>query len=156
LNCAQDRLSPGQIASEKEAIEDLLEKLFAAYGVGDKEGVLSAFSPSAELVVFGTDAREVFHSIDEFGQQLDRDFQVYGSMQIGEFENLSIRISTSGDLAVAVLEAPVTMDFEGAYYDFYMRTSRTLVKENGAWLIVQSISAIAMEGQSSEELMKQD
>jgi ketosteroid isomerase-like protein len=154
-SCNQDEMSSKQLASEKNAIEDQIQKLLSGYSAKDIEAVKSVFSASDELIVFGTDAREVFRSLSDWEEQLNNDFQLFESAKFGALQNLSIQISKSGDLAVAFFEAPAEMIFEGQTYPSFFRSARTFKKENDSWLIVQSLSATASEGQSSAELVKQ-
>ena len=105
-SCDQVGMSPEQLASEKSAIEDQIQKLLSGYSEKDIEAIISVFSKS-------------------------------------------------GDLAVAVFEAPAEMVFDGQTYQSFFRSARTFEKENDSWLIVQSLSATASEGQSSAELVDQ-
>jgi ketosteroid isomerase-like protein len=153
--CNQDEMSSEQLASEKNAIEGQIQKLLSGYSAKDVEAVISVFSKSDELIVFGTDAKEIFRSLSEFEDQLNNDFQLFESVKFGVVQNLSIQISKSGDLAVAVFEAPAEMVFDGQINKSFFRSARTWKKENDSWLIVQSLSATASEGRSSAELIEQ-
>ena len=86
---------------------------------------------------------------------MKNDFKIYEGVTFGELQNLSIQISGSSDLAVAFIEAPVKMNFGEEQYDLWYRSARTFRKENGTWLIVQSLSSTASLGQSSSELVEQ-
>lgn len=154
--CNHYEMSPEQLISEKSAIEDQLQKLFSGYSERNAEAVISVFSGSDDLIVFGTDAKEVFRSLSAFEMQLKNDFQLFESVKFGELQNLSIQVSNSGDLAVAVFEAPIEMIFDGQTYQSFFRSTRTFIKENDTWLIVQSLSSTASEGQSSAELVEQN
>ena len=71
-SCDQVGMSPEQLASEKSAIEDQIQKLLSGYSEKDIEAIISVFSKS-------------------------------------------------GDLAVAVFEAPAEMVFDGQTYQSFFR-----------------------------------
>lgn len=154
-SCNRYELNPEQLVVEKHSIENQIQKILSGYSEKDYEAVLGVFSESDELIVFGTDVNEIFRSKSEFKEQLKNDFQLFESVKFGELQNLSIRISKSGDLAVAVFEAPAEMEFDGLIFHTFFRSARTFIKENGSWLLVQSLSATPSEGESSAELVEE-
>ncbi|MHA1372143.1 MAG: nuclear transport factor 2 family protein [Promethearchaeota archaeon] len=155
VSCGQQKMTSEQIDMEKKTIESLIAKINNGYESKDIESVTNMFSKSDELIVFGTDSAEVIKSIIEWKTQVKNDFQLIESVKFGDLRNLSIQISTSGDLAAAVYEVPVDMVFAGQSSHVLIRFANTWKKENGEWRIIQWLASIASKGQSSAEILEQ-
>jgi hypothetical protein len=139
--------------SAKNQIRIRIERLLAAYEGKEMNSLVKMLSTSKEFFYFGSDIAEVNQSTTDFQNQIDQDWKLFDNIDFGEIRNLSIRISSSADLAAAVYEVPVTADIKGVQTKFMMRMSLIFVNENGLWQLVQGMSSIPSVGESSVELI---
>lgn len=152
--CKSEKLTSEQIDTEKTKIKTRIETFLISYEKKDINTIISMLSSSKDFNFLGSDVSEINKNKADFQNQLDQDWKLFESVDFGEIRNLSIRISECGDLAVAVLDAPMTVIVKGNQSKFIFRLSLTFVKENGLWQIVQGLGSIPSVGESSVELIQ--
>jgi ketosteroid isomerase-like protein len=151
--CNENNSPDNQNNSAKNQIRTRIERFLAAYESKDMNALVKMLSTSKEFLYFGSDIAEVNQSTADFQNQIDQDWKLFDKISFGEIRNLSIRISSAGDLAAAVYEIPVAADINGIQTKFMMRMSQIFLNENGLWQLVQGMSSIPSVGESAVELI---
>lgn len=152
--CKNEKFTAEQLKSEKEKLKTRIESFLVSYSEKDLNKVLAMLSNSNEFHFSGSDISEINISKSEFQNQLMNDWKLFDSIRLGELSNYSFRISSCGDLAVAVFDTPATVFIKGIQSKFFLRMSLTFINENGLWQISQGLSTMPSVGESSVELTK--
>ncbi len=151
--CGPSKLSPADIASEKQAIESLVNDFWKAYDTKDLAATTKVFSNSGELMFFGTDSAEVIRNIAEWESQAKNDWELFQSVKFGQMKNVSTVVSSDGELGSIVCEMPADLTIGGEQTHVLFRFAGTMRKEQAEWRLVQGMVAMATVGQSSAELV---
>jgi ketosteroid isomerase-like protein len=152
--CNNPSLTADQKNNEKEKIKTRIESYISAYEKKDMKGVISMLSSSSSFLFYGSDVAEKNYNLSDFQVQLEQDWNLFDSIDFGELRNFSIIISDNGDLAVAIYEAPVTLNIRNAVSKITLRMTNTFTKENSVWQLVQGMASIPSVGESSAELIQ--
>jgi hypothetical protein len=113
-------------------------------------GMLTA---SPDFIFFGSDAAEVIRGRHAWEDLMQNDWQLFEKTKFGDPGYLAIQISDDGNLASAVYEVPDVSLVKGRKVESLDRFAITMRKENGAWRIVQGITAVATAGESSADMV---
>jgi ketosteroid isomerase-like protein len=151
--CGPRKLSPGEVATEKKAIETLLSDFWKAYESKDISAASKFYSRSSDLMVFGSDSAEVMTSLTQWETQIKNDWELFQTVKIGEMRNIGVLVSDDGMLGSIVCEFPADMIVGGQSNHFLFRLAGAVRKENGQWHFVQGMMAVPTVGQSSAELV---
>jgi hypothetical protein len=154
IGCKSEKLTSDEIKAEKDKVMIRIESFLVSYANKDMNKILGMLSSSEEFHFLGSDVAEIHNSKADFQNQLDQDWKLFESVHFGEIRNLSIKISSCGDLAVAVFDAPMTVTVKGNQSKFFLRMSITFLKENGLWQMVQGLGSMPSVGESSVELIQ--
>ena len=125
---------------------------FNAYQAKDLAAARKPFTSSGELLFFGTDSAEVVRTPGEWETQMKNDWELFQSVKFGEMRNVSVVVSSDGELGSILCETPADITMGGQQSHFLFRFDGTVRKETGEWRFVQGMIAIATVGQSSAEL----
>lgn len=119
-----------------------------AYARGDKAAVLSQLDPS--IVMYGSDAAELFRGPDAVAGLLDLDQKLWGgSATIGEIKDLTV--TEGSDLRVATFHAPFSV---GGRPPLPVRFTMVWKRSPDGWRLVHSTNTVPTTGQSAEALLK--
>jgi len=151
--CGPAKMSPGDIDTQKKAIESLASGFWKAYEAKDLPVVTKLFTTSGDLLFYGTDSAEVIKTIPEWETQAKADWELFQSVKFGAMRNVSTILSDDGSLGAIVCEVPADITSGGHQEHSLFRTSMTLRKESGEWKLVSGMVAVATVGQSSVELV---
>jgi len=155
FSCAPKKLTQGDIAREKKAIESVAVNYCKLVAAKNTDAVLSLFTNSPEFMLLGTDAAEVFKSKAQLKSHLEVDWQLLDVTKVGDLQNVSILISKDDELASMLYEVPWDMNIAGQTMSALVRFAMTMVKENNEWRIIQLLGQMATVGQSSEDMLEQ-
>jgi ketosteroid isomerase-like protein len=153
--CGPKKLTQEDIIKEKKAVESVALSYNKLVAAKNTEAILNLFSNSSELNGIGTDSAEVFKNKGQIKSHLEVDWQLFDVSKVGDLRNVSILISTDGELASMLYEIPWDMNFAGQQMHVIVRFAMTMTKEDGEWHIIQFLGQIATVGQSSEDLLAQ-
>lgn len=151
--CGPATLSPGEIATEKKAIESVVSGFWKAYESRDAAAVLKSITSNSDLLFFGTDSAEVIRSKAQWETQVKNDWELFQTLKVGDPRNLSTLLSDDGRLGSIVCEIPVQMTVGGQESHSLFRFAATLQKESGEWRFVSGMAAVATVGQASADLV---
>lgn len=152
--CKSEKLTSHQRKSENSKIKTRIESFLVSYSKKDLSAILPMLSASNDFHFLGSDVSEINRSKSDFQNQLINDWKLFDSVHFGEINNLSMRISDCGDLAVTVFDAPMTVIVRGNQSKIFFRMSMTFIKENGLWQMVQGLASVPSIGESSIELIQ--
>lgn len=153
--CGPKKLTQEDIIKEKKAVESVALSYNKLVAAKNTEAILNLFSNSSEHIFIGTDSAEVFKNKDQLKSHLEVDWQLLDVSKVGDLRNVSILISTDGQLASMLYEIPWDMNFAGQQMHVIVRFAMTMTKESNEWHIIQGLAQIATVGQSSEDLLAQ-
>ena len=134
-------LTPKEIASEKQAILDVLDAYNKASEQKDFAGILPTLAE--DVVFFGTDSGEVVKNLNEFKEKITRQFQEVDEMHYGKMTDVSLQVDPYGNLASIIYGQPLTVVRNSNIENLFVRVARTLRKEDGRWLISSGIIGVA-------------
>ena len=140
------KMSPQDLANEKLVVQATATRFWKAYEQKD-------YATAGELTFFGTDSAEVIKSLAQWEALMKNDWELFDSTHFGDPQNVSIQVSSHGELASLVYEVPDVSLVEGKQVESLDRFAMTLIKENGEWRIIQGMTAVATVGQSSADLV---
>jgi len=123
------------------------------YEAKDLAAVTRAYTPSGELLFFGTDSAEIIKSVGQWENQAKNDWELSQRVKFGAMKNVSTLVSGNGELGSIVCELPADMTIGGQQSHALFRYAGTVKKEKGEWRLVHGIVAIATVGQSSAEVV---
>jgi len=147
------KMSSQDLANEKLVVQATVTKFWKAYEQKDLATITKLLSTSGELTFFGTDSAEVIKSLAQWEALMKNDWKLFDSTHFGDPQNVSIQLSSHGELASLVYEVPDVSLVEGKQVESLDRFAMTLIKENGEWRIIQGMTAVATVGQSSADLV---
>jgi ketosteroid isomerase-like protein len=153
-SCAPNKLTQGDIAREKKAIESVAIDYCKLVAAKNSDAVLSLFTNSPDFMLLGTDAAEVFKSKAQLKSHLEVDWQLLDVTKVGDLQNVSILMSKDGGLASMLYEVPWDMNMAGQTVHALVRFAMTMAKENNEWHIIQLLGQMATVGQSSEDMLE--
>lgn len=134
--------------SVQTALHERVDELLRRYAANDQEGVVAMLDPQ-HIAIYGSDASEVVHSVDELRQLMRNDFALWGTASFGAVQDFDFR--TDGTLATTFFSVPFT---PGPMQPVQVRFSMTWRNVGGQWLLTQSANAVPTVGQSAADLLK--
>lgn len=122
------------ITTEKE-IKGILDEFVESYAEKNLERVMSIIAPDADVVMYGTGAKEKCIGSKEIRAQFERDWS--------QIENPALKynwtlISSAGNVAWAAIDAVLYAKIDGKNQSFPLRITKVLEKRENKWLIVQA------------------
>jgi ketosteroid isomerase-like protein len=144
FSCGLQRMTSNQIDLEKKKIESLIIQMNNGVASKDIEVVSNTISKSDEFIGFGTDSTEAIKSYSEWKELMKNSFPQYESAKFSELRNLSIQISSTGDMASAIYE--VQAEYVCADHSSFIlyRFANTWRKENGEWKVIHWLASLAL------------
>jgi ketosteroid isomerase-like protein len=139
--------------SEQTVLCSCIQELLSAYARKDLAGVLAMFSPTDDVVVFGSDVSEVCASHQAIERLLGYDFQLWDSANFGEPYNLFLQLCEH--LATAFFDATLTTRAQGQQRQFVIRFATIWRRAGQSWQLLQSLNTVPSIGQSAEGLVQQ-
>lgn len=137
---ASDDLTPEEIAREKEAVVQVIKTYNEAMQKKNFAGIVPTLSE--DVIFYGTDSSEIIKSLSEYKQKLTQQFNSYDQMIYGDMVNVEIFMDKRGTLASIIYGIPTTLNKGGQSERLFLRTSRTLKKEQGNWHIISGVVGI--------------
>jgi hypothetical protein len=134
--------------SAQAAVHERVDELLRRYAANDEDGVAAMLDPQ-HIAIYGSDASEVVHSVDELRQLMRNDFALWGTASFGAIQDFDFR--TDGTLATTFFSVPFT---PGPMQPLQVRFSMTWRNVDGQWLLTQSANAVPTVGQSAADLLK--
>ena len=134
--------------SAQAAVHERVDELLRRYAANDEDGVAAMLDPR-HIAIYGSDASEVVHSVDELRQLMRNDFALWGTASFGAIQDFDFR--TDGTLATTFFSVPFT---PGPMQPLQVRFSMTWRNVDGQWLLTQSANAVPTVGQSAADLLK--
>ena len=134
-----------------DALRPQVRKLLGLYAQKDVEGVLGLLD-SREVLVLGSDVKEVSTTSAEVAAMLHDDYMLWQSANFGEPNFLNCR--TAAGLASAAFDVPFAMRLAGGqattvtvrFMTVWRRDSR------GTWRLTQSMNSTPSVGGSAREI----
>ena len=77
---------PGEIVTEKKAIESVVSGFWKAYESRDAAAVLKSITSNSDLLFFGTDSAEVIRSKAQWETQVKNDWELFQTLKVGDPE----------------------------------------------------------------------
>jgi ketosteroid isomerase-like protein len=151
--CSPRKMSTEEIATQKKAIETLVSNFMKAYEAKDLTALTKVFTPSDDLMFFGTDSAEVIRTLAQWESQAKNDWELFQTVKFGDFKNVATVVSDDGTLGSLVCEVPADVVVGGQPSHNLFRFACVARKENGEWRMVQGMIAMATVGQSSAEMV---
>jgi ketosteroid isomerase-like protein len=151
--CGPRKMPPGDIVTEKKAIESLVSNFWKAFESKNLAALTKLYTTSGDLMFFGTDSAEVIRTIAQWEAQVKNDWEMFQTVKFGELKNISTIVANDGELGSIVCETPVDMTVGGQQSHSLFRFAGTLRRENGEWRFVHGMVAMATVGQSSAEIV---
>jgi len=141
------------IDRDKADVVATLIRFWQAYERKDLATMSAMLTTSSDFIFFGSDAAEVTSTRRDWENLMRNDWQLFETIKFGEPRNVAIQISDDGKLASAVYEVPDISLVEGKSIESLDRFALTMRKESGTWRIVQGMTAVATQGESSSEIV---
>ena len=127
------------------AVMNALNKFMESYQKRDIEGVMSAFSPDDDQVMFGTGADEKRIGRDQIKAQFERD---WAQTETLNFNFTWLPISAAGPVAWVAAEGLGQGKAGGQEFAFPFRMTAVLEQRGNEWLMVQSHLSLPAPGQT--------
>ncbi len=122
-----------------------------AYARGDRQRVLALIDRAA-IVVYGSDAAEVFRGAADVESMLSNDLRLWGgTAQIGPMDHVTV-IETK-NLTSLFFDAPFSA---GGRPPLPVRFAMVWRRSGKKWLLVQSSNVVPTQGQSAAQLLQGD
>ncbi len=122
-------------SSTKEAIKVVLDKFVKSYAEQDLEKVMTIIAPDANVVFYGTGAKEKCVGPEEIRAQFEKDWSQIEDPAL-EY-NLTL-ISSAGNVAWVAIDAVLRATIEDKNLSFPLRITKVLEKRGNEWLIVHA------------------
>lgn len=122
------------ITTEK-AIKAVLDEFVESYAEQDLERAMSIIAPDADVVIYGTGAKEKCIGSKEIRTQFEKDWSQIEKPVLKYNWTL---ISSAGNVSWAAIDAVLNAEIEGQNKSFPLRITKVLEKRENKWLIVQA------------------
>jgi len=126
---------------EKEAVIEVLQTYNRATEEENFAGILPTLSQN--VFFYGTDSAEVIKDLNEFKKKITDQFNSVDKMKYGEMTDISIQMDPYANFASIIYGLPVELEMKGIKSKMFLRGARTLMKEDGRWVIVSGIIGVA-------------
>lgn len=127
--------------SNELMVEKTVTAFLASYAAKDCEGCIACLARSRPLMLMGTNADEVFTSVEQVQAGLNRDFEMMEDLTLGSLRRL--QVTAGSDLASVLLEVPLSYRVSGTPVTVAFRYALVLIPEAGQWKIVGGITSVA-------------
>lgn len=122
-------------SNTEEAIKVLLDEFVKSYAEQDLEKAISIIAPDANVVFYGTGAKEKCVGREEIRAQFEKD---WSQIEAPTLEYNWTLISSAGNVAWAAIDAVLRATIEDKNQSFPMRITKVFEKRGNKWLIVQA------------------
>ncbi|MBM2813256.1 MAG: SnoaL-like protein [Ignavibacteria bacterium] len=125
----------------KKEIETEVINICDYYHDKNFEALSRLFSTKSNIMIFGTNSKETYRTIEEWQALVKRDIELYDVINFGKIRNLSIQVASSANFATSFFEAELeyTAEYERSNPD--IRLALTWIKEDENWKIIQWLAS---------------
>lgn len=128
------------MSNEDEVILEAVNRYLDAYAQRSVEDCMQHMATTSPVMLFGTNADEVFTSIDAVRAAFARDFAGMADIRWGEPRHVDVRAGS--ELASVLLELPIAYRSEGEEVATLFRFALTLIREAGHWKICTGLASV--------------
>lgn len=139
---------PVDLDAEQAAVKAVLDQFDQVWINEDLELLSRIFAHDPDMVIYGTDAAEVFLGYDALHANLVTQFEAYSNSRVSSRDRV-IRVHGGGEVAwfsqlwdIQVETGGETASVEG------MRLTGVLEKRNGTWLMVHFHGSVPVSAQA--------
>lgn len=126
--------------NQHESVKQIVIHFMQAYASRDIDACMRLIAADKPLLIFGTNADEIFKTADEVRQSLIRDFGVMSNVRWGDVKHIAIE--TDQNLATAMIELPVRYVAENKEEKTMFRYAFVLRFNQNAWQIVNAMASV--------------
>ena len=150
INACTQKAEKIDMAAEKAAVKDVLDKLQQAMTSEDMDMFSALIAHDADMVSFGTDASERWAGWDALKIAMEKQNAAFDNMKIAVRDQV-IKVSPAGDAAwfSEVMDWSIETGGQQVNLDG-ARATGVLEKRGGKWLVVQMHFSIGVAGQAAE------
>ncbi|MBT8395442.1 MAG: nuclear transport factor 2 family protein [Gemmatimonadetes bacterium] len=149
ISCAAppEEAPPVDLAAEEAAVRVVVDQFGEMWETEDVGLAAQIFSQGPDLLVYGTDAAEVWVGYDLFAASLEEQFASYEDTEVTTRDQV-VTVHSSGEIAWMreIADWHVTVGGERMEVND-MRVTGVLEKRDGAWLFVQMHVSVPVSGQ---------
>lgn len=126
--------------SQHESVKQTVMQFMQAYASRDIDACMHMIAADKPLLIFGTNADEVFKTADEVRHSLRRDFDAMSNVRWGDIKHIAIEVDQH--LATALLELPVSYVAENQEEKVIFRYAFVLRFHQNTWQIVNAMASV--------------
>lgn len=130
----------------QECAKSAVMQFLTAYANRDVDACMGLIAKNSPLLIVGTNADEVFTTLDEVKASLQRDFANMSNVTLSELNHIAVIAEES--LASVLLELPISFLANDQLENVILRYAFTLVKEHEEWRIAQAIASLPVSSGS--------
>jgi len=123
--------------TETDLVRAVVDKSVDGWRLLDAEKILSTVAQRDDVLIWGTDADEIWVGFDAFSDAVGQQIEAFENPSY-EWGSEDPKIWVFGDAALAVGELQVSIDSAGKRWHSLMRSTFVLLREANGWVIVHS------------------
>lgn len=141
--------APLELDKEKEKIVGVIERFNKANENKNFSEIVETLAD--EVVFFGTDSSEVIKTIGDFKNSIVKQWEEYESIKYHNLQDVKIFIDDKATLATIYFGLSADVTRNGIMQSYYLRGSRTLLKQNESWQIASGTLGIVRSKADEKE-----
>lgn len=122
------------------AIRQVIDKFLRSYERHNTDGCVGLLSSEQPFLFLGTNANEVFTTPAEVRTALEKDFRSMTDIRWGAYSHCAV--TTSANLAQALLELPLSFTAEGKTQHLTFRFAFGFQKQQENWRIALAMGSV--------------
>lgn len=128
------------MTQDEITIRDVINQFLRSYERQDIDACIALLSSDQPFLFLGTNVNEVFTTPSDVRTALAKDFRSMTDIRWGAYQHCAV--TTSTNLAQALLELPLSFTAEGKTQKLTFRFSFTFQKQQGQWRIALAMGCI--------------